>query len=141
MYLYIMPLFMTMSMLMLIILCSYCCVRAAPEIAVSVSTISHNAEPSLNLHNLNSALEMLPDEEWYNLRSELDLPSSLLGVIRSKSVIMRDRKSALFHTYLTSHPAPSWQHVACALYNCYGGKFRGVQERVRTMFPTGENGS
>ena len=108
---------------------------------MSVSTFSPsstNTESSLNLHNLNTALETLPDDEWYDCGLELNVPRSQLYEIEFQHSTEWERKSALFHTYLTSHPAPSWQRVADALYRYHGGKFHAVLERVQTMFPTGK---
>ena len=108
---------------------------------MSVSTFSPsstNTESSLNLHNLNTALETLPDEEWDDFGRGLDVPVSQRRVIRSQYSTERERKSALLHTYVTSHPAPSWLLVADALYRHHGGKFHAVLERVQTMFPTGK---
>ena len=108
---------------------------------MSVSTFSPsstNTESSLNLHNLNTALETLPDDEWHDFGAWLNVPQSQRDEIRSQYSTERERKSALLHTYLTSHPAPSWQHVADALYTYDGGKFHAVLERVQTMFPTGK---
>ena len=108
---------------------------------MSVSTFSSsstNTESSLNLHNLNTALETLPDDQWYRFGRWLNVPESQLDGIRSQYSTKRERKSALLHTYLTSHPAPSWQHVAGALYAYDDGEFHAVLERVQKMFPTGK---
>ena len=108
---------------------------------MSVSTFSPsstNTEPTLNLHNLNTALETLPDEEWDDFGMWLNVPDPQRNKIRSQYSTERERKSALLHTYLTSYPAPSWQLVADALYRHHGGKFHAVLERVQTMFPTGK---
>ena len=107
---------------------------------MSVSTFSPsstNTESSLNLHNLNTALETLPDDKWYDFGLWLNVPRSQRDEIRSQYSTERERKSALLHTYLTSHPAPSWQHVTDTLYR-YDGKLHAVLERVQTMFPTGK---
>ena len=105
---------------------------------MSVSTFSPsstNTESSLNLHNLNTALETLPDDEWYGFGVWLDVPWSQQDKILSQYSTERERKSALLHTYLTFYPAPSWQHVADALYRY---DYHAVLERVQTMFPTGK---
>jgi hypothetical protein len=99
------------------------------------SPSSTNTESSLNLHNLNTVLETLPDDEWYGFGAWLNVPESQRDKIWSQYNTRREKKSALFHTYLTSHPAPSWQYVAIALYR---GIFHAVLERVQTMFPTGK---
>ena len=107
---------------------------------MSVSTFSPpstNTESSLNIHNLNTALETLPDEEWYNCGAWLDVPESQRDEIRSQYSTEKERKSALFNIYLTSHPAPSWQHVADSVYRQRDGEFHAVLERLQTMFPTG----
>ena len=119
----------------------YCSVRAAQSSGVSVSTFSPsstNTESSLNVHNLNTALETLPDEEWDDFGVCLNVPDSQLNEIKSQYSTERERKSALLHTYITSHPAPSWQHVADTLYRYDSGKLHAVLERVQTMFPTGK---
>ena len=108
---------------------------------MSVSTFSPsstNTESSLNLHNLNTALETLPDDELYDFGGWLKVPWSQRHEIESQHSTERERKSALLHTYLTSHPAPSWQHVTDTLYRYGDGKLHAVLERVQTMFPTGK---
>ena len=108
---------------------------------MSVSTFSPsstNTETSLNVHNLNRALETLPDKEWCDFGYWLNVPESQRNEIDSQHTSDREKKSALLHTYLTSHPAPSWQGVTDALYRYPGGRFHAVLERVQTMFPTGK---
>ena len=113
----------------LIIWCSeYCCVCVH---------LSYNTESSLSLHNLNTALETLPDEEWYDFggRWGLNVPRSKCSKIRSQYSSDGERKLAVLQTYLNSHPAPSWQHVADGLYT---GGYHTVLEGVQRMFPTGK---
>ena len=107
----------------------YCCV---------CSPSSTNTEPSLNLPNLNTALEGLPHGEWYGFSDWLNVPRSQQNEIEAEYSTDGQRMSALLHTYLTSHPAPSWLHVASALYSYKGGRFHAVLERVQSMFPTGK---
>ena len=97
-----------------------------------------NTEPSLTPHNLTTALDTLPDSVWDAFGFEIDVPQSKIGNIRSQYRSDGERKSALLHTYLTSHPAPSWQHITDALYRCDVGKYHAVLERVQRMFPTGD---
>ena len=106
----------------------YCC----------VCVHSTNTEPSLTLHNLNIALDTLPDRVWFDFAWRLNVPDSQQNEIRSQYSSDGERKPALLHTYLTSHPAPSWQHVADAVYRYSGGKFHTVLGRVQRMFPTGK---
>ena len=96
-----------------------------------------NTEPSLTPHNLTTALDTLPDDMWFDFGVLIDVPRSKSGSIRSQYSSDGERKSALLHTYLTSHPAPSWLHITCALYRCDDGKQHAVLERVQRMFPTG----
>ena len=110
----------------------FCCV------CVHLSPSSTNTEPSLTLHNLNIALDTLPDRVWDGFGVTLSVPLSQLSEIRSQYSSGGERISALLHTYLTSHPAPSWQRVADALYILNGGVFHTVLGRVQRMFPTGK---
>ena len=97
-----------------------------------------NTEPSLTPHNLTTALDTLPDSVWYDFGRLINVPPSKRGKIRSQYSSDGERKSALLHTYLTSHPAPSWQHITHALYRYDEGKHHAVLERVQRMFPTGD---
>ena len=105
----------------------YCCV-----------CVHLHTEPSLTPHNLNIALDTLPDRVWFDFGLSLNVPWSQQKEIRSQYSSDGERKSALLHTYLTSHPAPSWQHVAEALYILNRGEFHTVLGRVQRMFPTGK---
>ena len=97
-----------------------------------------NTEPSLTPHNLTTALDTLPDDVWDDFGLWIDVPDSKMDNIKSHYSSDGERKSALLHTYLTSHPAPSWQHITDALYRCDEGKHHAVLERVQRMFPTGD---
>ena len=90
-------------------------------------------ETSLTLHNLNTALETLPDDML--LGWLLNIPESQQARIRSQYSTASERRTAYLQTYPTSHPAPSWQHVADALYR---SRCHAVLERVQRMFPTGK---
>ena len=120
--------------------CRYCSGWCSEYCCVCVH-LSSNTESSLGLHNLNTALETLPDEGWRDFGWwGLNVPLSKCNEIRSQYSSDGERKSALLQTYLTSHPAPSWQHVAEALYRCGYLKqvHHTVLERVQRMFPTGK---
>ena len=97
-----------------------------------------NTESSLTPHNLTTALDTLPDKVWYDFGLWINVPWSKRNNIKSQYSSDGERKSALLHTYLTSHPAPSWQHITDALYKCDSGKQHAVLERVQRMFPTGD---
>ena len=97
-----------------------------------------NTEPSLTPHNLTTALDTLPDDVWHDFGWKINVPRSKRDNIKSQYSSDGERKSALIHTYLTSHPAPSWQHITQALYRCDEGKHHAVLERVQRMFPTGD---
>ena len=96
-----------------------------------------NTEPSLTPHNLTTALDTLPDDVWNGFGDWIDVPHLKMDNIKSQYSSDGDRKSALLHTYLTSNPAPSWQHITDALYRYDEGKQHAVLERVQKMFPTG----
>ena len=97
-----------------------------------------NTEPSLTPHNLTTALDTLPDDVWNDFGMWIDVPQSKMDNIKSQYRSDGERKSALLHTYLTSHPAPSWQHITDALYRYQRGKHHAVLERLQRMFPTGD---
>ena len=108
----------------------------ALSVLLSLSLSSTNTDSSLSLHNLNTALGTLPPDELEDFGLVgLDIPLSQWRQIVSQYRTAGERQSALLQTYLTSHPAPSWQHVATALYKC---ELHTVLERVQTMFPSGK---
>ena len=105
-------------------------------LSLSLSLSSTNTDSSLSLHNLNTALGTLPPEELEDFgRRGLDIPWSQWRQIESQYRTAGERQSTLLQTYLTSHPAPSWQQVATALYEW---RLHAVLERVQTMFPSGK---
>ena len=75
-----------------------------------------NTEPSLTPHNLTTALDTLPNKVWHDFGDWIDVPRSKRDNIKYQYRYDGERKSALLHTYLTSHPAPSWQHITHALF-------------------------
>ena len=80
-------------------------------------------------------------------RSAANIPHSELDRIRGQCTSDRDCKQALIHTFLSSHPAPSWTLVAWALYmtEWYGEDSLGDEEssclralnHLQELFPTG----
>ena len=108
----------------------------ALSVLLSLSLSSTNTDSSLSLHNLNTALGTLPPDELGGFgRWGLGIPGSQWSQIKSQYRTAGERQSALLQTYLTSHPAPSWQQVATALYERW---LHTVLERVQTMFPSGK---
>ena len=95
-----------------------------------------NTDSSLSLHNLNTALGTLPPDQLGDIAHfGLNIPWSKWQQIESEYRMAGERQSALLQTYLTFHPAPSWQHVATAIYEeC----LHSVLETVQTMFPSGK---
>ena len=118
--------------------CVYSCDCSAGCIISTTFLMYTITEPSLTSHNLTIVLVTLPDKEWYDFGWKIGVPQSKRDYIRSQYSSDEERKSALLHTYLTSHPAPSWQHITLALYRCGHGKHHTVLERVQRMFPTGD---
>ena len=106
------------------------------SVLLSLSLSSTNTDSSLLLHNLNTALGILPPDELEGFGlNGLDIPESQWYQIKSQYRTAGERQSALLQTYLTSHPAPSWQHVATALYE---RRLHTVLQRVQTMLPSGK---
>ena len=95
-----------------------------------------DTDSSLSLHNLNTALGTLPPDQLDGFAQfGLNIPESKWQQIESESRTDDERQSALLQTYLTFHPALSWQHVTTALYERH---LYSVLERVQTMFPSGK---
>ena len=94
-----------------------------------------NTDSSLSLHNLNTALGTLPPDQLEGFGFYLNIPVSKRQQIKSEYRTVGERQSALLLTYLTFHPAPSWQHVATTLYQ---NDLYSVLERVQAMFPSGK---
>ena len=69
---------------------------------------------------------------------EMDVPQSTRDKIESQFQTDRERKTEVLRVISTEHPQPTWELVADALYQMYGGKYHSVLERVQSLFPTGE---
>jgi hypothetical protein len=53
----------------------------------------------------------------YGLPSDLDIPTAKFRDIRKNYPDELQRKKAMLEWYVDNHPAPSWKHVANALYS------------------------
>ena len=76
-------------------------------------SVSPPADPTLTLTSLSQLLDSV--EDWFAFRIWLQTPFSVrwdLDQYSSKA----QRVQSWCEWYLTNHPAPSWLHVAGALY-------------------------
>ena len=73
------------------------------------SLFSPPTDPTLTLTSLAQLLGSV--EEWYSFSYWLDIPDSVYLEHSDET-----RVQGLCEWYLTHHPAPSWLHVATALY-------------------------
>jgi len=81
---------------------------------------------TLTLTNLLTALEEVPDEEWWGLNSWLGVPvSAQLKIKQQCSDITQYKRESLQH-WLCNKPLPSWKCVAKALMII--GQFRVLKE-------------
>ena len=104
-------------------------------------------EPSLTPENLSIVLDIMSDGLWREFGGYCNIPDSELDRIKGQCTNDRECKQALIHTFLSSHPAPSWTLVAWALYmtECYGENGFGDEEssclraldHLQELFPTG----
>ena len=73
------------------------------------------ADPSLTISSLTSVLESV---DWDMVYEWLDFPLHQYEEIKDQHSSNRTEcNNALCEWYLTNHPAPSWRHVAEALYH------------------------
>ena len=104
-------------------------------------------DPSLTPENLSTVLNIMSDRLWRRFGGYCNIPGSELGRIRGQCTSDRECKQALVHTFLSSHPAPSWTLVAWALYMTerWGEDGSGDKEssclraldHLQELFPTG----
>ena len=98
-------------------------------------------DPSLTPENLSTVLDIMSDRQWRRFGAFVNIPDSELDRIRGQCTNDRECKQALIHTFLSSHPAPSWTLVAWALYRTE--RYRGDDSCLRALdhqqelFPTG----
>ena len=65
----------------------------------------------------------------------LNIPYSKLNEIYRQPLTQTQKKEMLFHHYLATHPAPSWSHVAEALYKA---KEHSALKKVMATYVKGE---
>ena len=98
-------------------------------------------DPSLTPENLSTVLDIMSDSLWSTFGAFVNIPDSELGRILGQCTSDRECKQALIHTFLSSHPAPSWTLVAWALYitEWYGEESSCLRalDRLQELFPTG----
>ena len=100
-------------------------------------------ESSLTPENLSTVLDVMSDGRWEEFGRCVNTPYSELRRIRREYTNDRERKQALIHSFISSHPAPSWSLVAWALYlagSIYtdDGNCHKALDRLQQLFPTGE---
>ena len=104
-------------------------------------------DPSLTPENLSTVLDIMSDSLWREFGAFVNIPDSELDRIHGQCTSDRECKQALIHTFLSSHPAPSWTLVAWALYmtEWWGEDSLGDKEssclraldHLQELFPTG----
>ena len=103
-----------------------------------IHVLSIPTDSSLNLRNMQSALDTLPDTQWRQFGEQINVPDSKLSEIQFQFSTDGERKAAVFNVYLTEHPQPTWDHVSDVLYQLRRGQYHSVLDRLQSMFPTGE---
>ena len=73
----------------------------------------------------------------------VNTPDSELERIKGQYTSDRERKQALIHSFISSHPAPSWSLVAWTLYLTEtfietDGSNNKALDRLQQLFPTGK---
>ena len=98
-------------------------------------------DPSLTPENLSTVLDIMSDRLWRAFGGLINIPDSEVVMIRGQCTNDREYKQALIHTFLSSHPAPSWTLVAWALYitewNREDGSCLRALDHLQELFPTG----
>ena len=98
-------------------------------------------DPSLTPKNLSTVLDIMSDRLWRRFGAFINIPGSELDRIERQCTSHRECKQALIHTFLSSHPAPSWTLVAWALYmtewNVEDSSCLRALDHLQELFPTG----
>ena len=100
------------------------------------------SDPSLTPVKLSTVLDIMTDGLWWEFSGYVNIPVSERNRIREQCTSTRECKQALIHSFLSSHPAPSWTLVAWALYmteyrgNGDGSCLRAL-DLLQQLFPTG----
>ena len=76
------------------------------------SLFSTPTDPTLTLTSLTQLMSSV--EDWYMFHIWLDIPLSIYNEHSDEAQSVQ----VLCEWYITHHPAPSWLHVANALYRC-----------------------
>ena len=100
---------------------------------LTVLTLSLSTDSTLTVSRLSGLLQGVNMEELYLY---IDIPETVWESTLSREA---DVNSAACQWYLHNHPAPSWRHVADALYLCggaYGVKWHTVLEGVKDQVPS-----
>ena len=100
-------------------------------------------ESSLTPENLSTVLDVMSDDQWETFGRRVNTPESELKRIKGQDTSDRERKQALIHSFISSHPAPSWSLVASALYQAVtlssaDGSSHKALDRLQQLFPTGK---
>ena len=98
-------------------------------------------ESSLTPENLSTVLDFMSDDQWKWFGRCVNTPDSELERIKGQYTSDRERKQALIHSFISSHPAPSWSLVASALYLTGPGSddsSHKALDRLQQLFPTGK---
>ena len=101
------------------------------------------SESSLTPENLSTVLDVMSDGRWETFGSCVNTPKSELERIKGQYTSDRKRKQALIHSFISSHPAPSWSLVAWALYqtvlfSSVDSSGHKALDRLQQLFPTGK---
>ncbi|CAI8006532.1 hypothetical protein GBAR_LOCUS4771 [Geodia barretti] len=98
-------------------------------------------EASLTPENLSTVLDIMSDCLWREFGGYANIPDSEIDRIKAQCTSDRECKQALIHSFVSSHPAPSWTLVAWALYMTERDKGDGSSLRaldhLQQLFPTG----
>ena len=71
---------------------------------------------SLTLSNLTSALDSLPDTEWWGVGAGMNVPYSTMNNIRSQLSSYKWNKAEVLRVIYTEHPHLTWETcVRCSL--------------------------
>ena len=92
-------------------------------------------ESSLTPENLSTVLDIMSDDLWEWFGRHVNTPESELERIKGQYTSDKECKQALIHSFISSHPAPSWSLVASALYHTESLK---ALDRLQQLFPTGK---
>jgi hypothetical protein len=100
-----------------------------------------STEPTLTPKNLSTVLDIMEDDRWEKFSEYVNIPESEKDRIKSSCSSDRDCKQELIHSFVSSHPAPSWLMVARALYETGvwtdNDSCLRALEQLQQLFPTG----